>query len=202
MTASADPTYTVLLASASHPACEAIARELSARGMALVIVDHHEMAGRLLTRSIQRQGGRAEYVYADLLRPDQMQGMLAAALEPFDTIHGCVFLPVGTPTQMMVMAQTFGEAMQQQFMQQSGGDSVGVFLYSGIPWVDMPQAGMAHVWRLLDQTVGHPAMAAGLRCNIIEASTITPFAELAQAVSFILSNRSMRGQTLRLGITP
>jgi NAD(P)-dependent dehydrogenase (short-subunit alcohol dehydrogenase family) len=69
---------------------EATARRFAAEGAAVLVVDVDDAAASAVARAIERAGGRAESVRADVGEPDDVAAMVACALERFgrlDVLH-------------------------------------------------------------------------------------------------------------------
>ncbi|SBN62962.1 Short-chain dehydrogenase [Curtobacterium sp. 9128] len=77
-----ETTRTALVTGASSGIGEAIARELAAAGMAVAVHGRDEARTRAVAIDIERQGGRAVPLVADLSDgPDEVRALAAAAIE-------------------------------------------------------------------------------------------------------------------------
>lgn len=56
----------------------------------VVVADANETRGRHLVQAIRTDGGRAEFVYADVTRSDDVKLLVAATLEAFGRLDVCV----------------------------------------------------------------------------------------------------------------
>ena len=61
----------------------AIARLFAEEGAAVVVADINDNAGRMVADSIAESGGRAAFVHADVTLRDEVEAMVAAAVEGF-----------------------------------------------------------------------------------------------------------------------
>jgi len=60
-----------------------IARRFSAEGAAVMVADLNDNAGRTVADEIQRDGGKADFVHADVTKRDDVRAMIGATIEAF-----------------------------------------------------------------------------------------------------------------------
>ncbi len=65
----------------------AASKLFAAEGAAVVLADRNETAGEKAARAIQKSGGRAVFIPADVSREDQMQQLIEQAIAHFGDLH-------------------------------------------------------------------------------------------------------------------
>ncbi|WP_038171144.1 SDR family NAD(P)-dependent oxidoreductase [Tomitella biformata] len=66
---------------------EACARTLASQGAAVLVTDVDDVAGRRVVAEISAAGGVAAYAHADVSRPDDVDNMVAQAVDVFGGLH-------------------------------------------------------------------------------------------------------------------
>lgn len=69
---------------------EAIAKRFAEEGAEVAITDINETSGRRVAQAIKTAGGRAEFIYADVSKHDDVRLLVSATLEAFGKVDICV----------------------------------------------------------------------------------------------------------------